>query len=164
MYGADIARGYRVVNHDARDAAALREVATDPRGASVAIHRAYLDAEVRIVTGFIEPHLFAGYSGGGKGMMPGVAGRAAIMSNHSAAMVGHARATFGVTEGNPIFEEMRRFALGDRSDVPAERDDGRRAARDRRLRGRPRRGARRGASRPAAGRRWSRSRPRSTSS
>ena len=111
MYGADIARGYRVVNHDARDAAALREVATDPRGASVAIHRAYLDAEVRIVTGFIEPHLFAGYSGGGKGVMPGVAGRAAIMSNHSAAMVGHARATFGVTEGNPIFEEMRRFAL-----------------------------------------------------
>ena len=111
MYGAEIARGYRVVNHDARDAATLREVATDPRGAPVTIHRAYLEADVRIVTGFIEPHLFAGYSGGGKGVMPGIAGREAIMSNHSAAMVGDPRATFGVTAGNLIFEEMRRFAL-----------------------------------------------------
>ena len=72
---------------------------------------ALLEADVRIVTGFIEPHLFAGYSGGGKGVMPGIAGREAIMSNHSAAMVGDPRATFGVTAGNPIFEEMRRFAL-----------------------------------------------------
>lgn len=111
MYGAEIATGYRVVNHDARDRATLREVATDPRGASVAVNREYLDADVRIVTGFIEPHVFAGYSGGGKGVMPGLAGREAVLSNHSAAMVGHPRATFGVTEGNPVFEEMRRFAL-----------------------------------------------------
>ena len=111
MYGAEIAARYRVVNHDARDAGSVRAVATDPRGVPVTIRHDYLDADVRIVTGFIEPHLFAGYSGGGKGVMPGIAGRETIMSNHSASMVGHPRATFGVTEGNPIFEEMRRFAL-----------------------------------------------------
>jgi nickel-dependent lactate racemase len=111
MYGAAIAGRYRTVNHDAREPSTLREVAVDPRGVPVTINRAYLDADVRIVTGFIEPHLFAGYSGGGKGVMPGIAGRDTIMSNHSAAMVGHSNATFGVTDGNPIFEEMRRFAL-----------------------------------------------------
>ncbi len=111
MYGSEIAARYRVVNHDSRDPSTLREIATDPRGAPVLIQRDYLDADLRIVTGFIEPHLFAGYSGGGKGVMPGVAGRETVMSNHSASMVGHPNATFGVTEGNPIFEEMRRFAL-----------------------------------------------------
>ena len=111
MYGAEIVTRYRVLNHDSRDPSTLRQIATDPRGAPVLIQRDYLDADLRIVTGFIEPHLFAGYSGGGKGVMPGVAGRETVMSNHSASMVGHPNATFGVTEGNPIFEEMRRFAL-----------------------------------------------------
>ena len=111
MYGEAIVARYRVVNHDSRDPLTLREVATDPRGAPVLIQRDYLDAELRIVTGFIEPHLFAGYSGGGKGVMPGIAGRETIMSNHSASMVGDPSASFGVTAGNPIFEEMRRLAL-----------------------------------------------------
>ena len=111
MYGEEIVRRYRIVNHDSRETAALRQIATDPRGEPVLIRRDYLDADLRIVTGFIEPHLFAGYSGGGKGVMPGIAGRETVMSNHSASMVGHPNATFGISEGNPIFEEMRRFAL-----------------------------------------------------
>ena len=111
MYGEEIVGRYRIVNHDSRETSALREIATDPRGEPVLIRRDYLDADLRIVTGFIEPHLFAGYSGGGKGVMPGIAGRETVMSNHSASMVGHPNATFGISEGNPIFEEMRRFAL-----------------------------------------------------
>ncbi len=111
MYGEEIVRRYRIVNHDSRETSALRRIATDPRGEPVLIRRDYLDADLRIVTGFIEPHLFAGYSGGGKGVMPGIAGRETVMSNHSASMVGHPNATFGISEGNPIFEEMRRFAL-----------------------------------------------------
>lgn len=111
MYGEEIVRRYRIVNHDSRETEALLEIATDPRGEPVLIRRDYLDADLRIVTGFIEPHLFAGYSGGGKGVMPGIAGRETVMSNHSASMVGHPHATFGISEGNPIFEEMRRFAL-----------------------------------------------------
>lgn len=111
MYGEEIAGRYRIVNHDSRETSALREIARDPRGEPVLIRRDYLDADLRIVTGFIEPHLFAGYSGGGKGVMPGIAGRETVMSNHSASMVGHPSATFGISDGNPIFEEMRRFAL-----------------------------------------------------
>ncbi len=111
MYGEEIVRRYRIVNHDSRETSALRQIATDPRGEPVLIRRDYLDADLRIVTGFIEPHLFAGYSGGGKGVMPGIAGRETVMSNHSASMVGHPNATFGISEGNPIFEEMRRFGL-----------------------------------------------------
>ena len=111
MYGEEIVRRYRIVNHDSRETSALRQIATDPRGGPVLIRSDYLDAGLRIVTGFIEPHLFAGYSGGGKGVMPGIAGRETVMSNHSASMVGHPNATFGISEGNPIFEEMRRFAL-----------------------------------------------------
>ncbi|MYA20102.1 MAG: nickel-dependent lactate racemase [Chloroflexi bacterium] len=111
MYGEEIVRRYRIVNHDSREASALRRIATDPRGEPVLIRRDYLDADLRIVTGFIEPHLFAGYSGGGKGVMPGIAGRETVMSNHSASMVGNPNATFGISEGNPIFEEMRRFGL-----------------------------------------------------
>ncbi len=78
---------------------------------AVWLNREYLKADVRIVTGFVEPHLFAGYSGGGKGVMPGIAGAEAIMANHDARMIGHPKATWCVTEGNPIFEEMRDIAL-----------------------------------------------------
>jgi nickel-dependent lactate racemase len=66
---------------------------------------------VRIVTGFIEPHFFAGFSGGPKGIMPGVAGLQTVMSNHGAENLGDPNATFGVTKGNPIWEEMRDIAL-----------------------------------------------------
>ena len=54
----------------------------------VELCRAYVEADVRIVTGFVEPHLFAGYSGGAKGVMPGVAGADIVMSNHGAANLG----------------------------------------------------------------------------
>jgi nickel-dependent lactate racemase len=63
------------------------------------------------VTGFIEPHFFAGFSGGPKGIMPGLAGLKTVISNHSAQNLADPRATFGVTRGNPVWEEMRDIAL-----------------------------------------------------
>ena len=111
ILGPELADAYEVVDHDARDVTTLSHVATSPRGGEVSINRRYLEAEVRIVTGFVEPHLFAGYSGGGKAVLPGVAGAEAVMSNHAADMIGHPRAAWCTTEGNPIFEEMRDIAL-----------------------------------------------------
>ena len=111
MLGAEIAAAYEIVNHDARDEATLEHVATTARGAEVRMNARYLNADVRIVTGFVEPHIFAGYSGGGKAVLPGVAGTEIVMSNHSAEMLGHPKATWCVTEGNPVFEEMRDIAL-----------------------------------------------------
>jgi len=111
ILGPEIAGSYEVVNHDARDESTLSYVATTARGVEVWMNGHYLEAEVRIVTGFVEPHLFAGYSGGGKGILPGVAGAGIVMSNHGADMIGHPKATWCVSEGNPIFEEQRDIAL-----------------------------------------------------
>ena len=83
-------------------------------GHPVRITRAYMEADVRILTGFIEPHFFAGFSGGPKAVLPSLAGAESVFSNHGAAMIGHPSATWAVTEGNPIWEEMREVALATR--------------------------------------------------
>jgi nickel-dependent lactate racemase len=75
------------------------------------INRHLVEADFRIITGFIEPHFFAGFSGGPKGIMPGCAGLQTVMSNHGASNIGHPRATFGITHGNPLWEELRDIAL-----------------------------------------------------
>ncbi len=111
ILGAEIAARYRIVDHDARDRSTQRFLFTTPRGVEVWVQRDYMDAGLRILTGFVEPHLFAGYSGGGKAMMPGICGAEAIMANHDARMIGHPKATWCSTDGNPIFEEMRDIAL-----------------------------------------------------
>ena len=111
MYGEAIVDRYRCVNHDAHDRAALVELGRTRAGGQILVNRTYMEASVRIVTGFIEPHFFAGFTGGPKGIMPGICGAPLIMRNHGAAMIAHPQATWGVTRGNPIFEEMLEVAL-----------------------------------------------------
>ncbi len=106
MLGAEVLRRCRVVQHEARRPETLVRVG-ESRGVAVELCRAYVEADVRIVTGFVEPHLFAGYSGGAKGVMPGVAGAEIVMSNHDAANLAHPLARWLVTDGNPVFEEMQ---------------------------------------------------------
>ncbi len=84
---------------------------TNKRGASISINRHYMQAKVRILTGFVEPHVFAGYSGGGKAVLPGIAGAEAVMSNHSGPMVGHPKSTWCSVKDNPIFQGIREVAL-----------------------------------------------------
>jgi len=110
MLGREIASRYRVVQHEARRPETLATVGSSSRGVPVELCRAYVEADVRIVTGFVEPHLFAGFSGGPKGVMPGVAGAQIVMSNHGAANLSHPRARWCVTDGNPVFEEMQAVA------------------------------------------------------
>jgi len=114
MVGPEVLDGYRIVQHAARDRDSLAFVTTSAGGAEVLVNAEYLRADVKILTGFVEPHLFAGYSGGGKAVLPGVAGADIIMSNHGAAMLSHPKATWCETVGNPIFEEMRDVALATR--------------------------------------------------
>lgn len=102
---------YRVLNHEGENPAELKAFGTTREGVPALINRHLADADVRIVTGFIEPHFFAGFSGGPKGIMPGVAGLETVMSNHGYRNIGDPKATFGITEGNPIWEEMRDIAL-----------------------------------------------------
>lgn len=110
MLGAEVVHRYRVLQHDAWDGANLVEVARNHQGRPVRVHRAYVEASVRILTGFIEPHFFAGFSGGPKAVLPGIADIDAILDNHGAGMIAHPQATWAVTEGNPIWEEMQKVA------------------------------------------------------
>jgi nickel-dependent lactate racemase len=111
MLGDTIVDNYRCLQHDANDDANLVSLGTTSRGHPVRVNRQYLEANVRILTGFIEPHFFAGFSGGPKGVLPSIAGAESVHSNHSYEMIAHPKATWGVTEGNPIWEEMREVAL-----------------------------------------------------
>ena len=106
-----VVRDYQVLNHEPENPAALVQFGTTRDGTPALINRHFAEASVRIVTGFIEPHFFAGFSGGPKGIMPGVAGLETVMSNHGARNIGDPKSVFGVTVGNPIWEEMRDIAL-----------------------------------------------------
>jgi nickel-dependent lactate racemase len=111
MLTPGVVRNYRVVNHDAEDPAGLVQFGVTHDGTPALINRHAAEADVRIITGFIEPHFFAGFSGGPKGLAPGVAGLKTVMSNHGARNIGHPKAAFGITEGNPLWEELRDIAL-----------------------------------------------------
>jgi nickel-dependent lactate racemase len=106
-----VARGYRVLNHEPENPAVHVQVGKMRSGAPAMINRHVAEADVRIITGFIEPHIFAGFSGGPKGIMPGTASLETVMSNHGVRNIDDPKATFGVTEGNPVWEEMRDIAL-----------------------------------------------------
>ena len=111
MLTPEIAANYRVLNHEPENPDVLVQVGTTADGTPALLNRHIVEADLRIITGFIEPHFFAGFSGGVKGIMPGCAGLDTVMSNHSAKNIGDPQATFGVTEGNPLWEELRDIAL-----------------------------------------------------
>ena len=111
MLGDDIVDGYRCLQHDSHDEQNLIPLGKTSWGNPIRVNRQYLEADVRILTGFIEPHFFAGYSGGPKAVLPSLAGFESVGSNHSAANIAHPNATWGKTEGNPIWEEMNEVAL-----------------------------------------------------
>ncbi|PKO22689.1 MAG: hypothetical protein CVU38_08010 [Chloroflexi bacterium HGW-Chloroflexi-1] len=114
MLGDGIVDRYRVSQHDAWDDANLVEVTRNRLSRPVRVNRAYMNASVRILTGFIEPHIFAGFSGGPKAVLPGICDFETILDNHDAAMIADPNATWAVTEacpeqgrgGNPIWQEM----------------------------------------------------------
>jgi nickel-dependent lactate racemase len=110
MLGADLLSRYRVVNHDARNPSQLRSIGTTRRGVAAAINHEFLDADIRITTGTVEPHFFAGFSGGPKMVAPGLASIDTVLTLHDAARIGHPLATWAVTEGNPIHDDVRDIA------------------------------------------------------
>jgi nickel-dependent lactate racemase len=79
-------------------------------GNEIWIHQEYLRCDVRILTGFIEPHFFAGFSGGGKAVMPGLALLETILRNHHARNIDHPNAASCVALGNPVWEGIRAAA------------------------------------------------------
>ena len=111
MLGDRIVDEYCCLQHNAFDDTILVPMGNTKLGHPVRINKQFLEADVRILTGFIEPHFFAGFSGGPKGVLPALAGAESVMTNHGRAMIANERAAWGITEGNPIWEEMREVAL-----------------------------------------------------
>lgn len=116
ILGPEIATGYRVVSHDARDFAAHRAVGTTRRGTPVYVDERFVAADLHITLGFIEPHIMLGFSGGRKLIVPGVAAQETIKVIHSPRFMREPRATEGSIEGNPLHEELLEAAALARHD------------------------------------------------
>jgi len=115
MLGDGVVDRYRILQNDADDRASHVLVGTTgrgpgPGGNDIWLHRAFVACDVKILTGFIEPHFFAGFSGGGKAVMPGLALLETVMRNHSAQHLDHPRTRWGIREGNPLWEEIHEAA------------------------------------------------------
>jgi lactate racemase len=105
LIGPEVVARYAVVDHDADrgDHVAVGEV----DGTPVLLQREYVEADVRIVTGFVEPHFFAGFSGGPKAVCPGLAAAETILEAHHPRRIADAQATFVTREGNPVHDFVR---------------------------------------------------------
>jgi nickel-dependent lactate racemase len=101
---------FRVENHDARDDAAHVDLGPTAAGTPVKLDRRFVEADLKLVTGLVEPHFMAGYSGGRKVIAPGVAHKDTITTFHSARFMSHPRAVSCVLEGNPLHEEQLAIA------------------------------------------------------
>jgi nickel-dependent lactate racemase len=100
-----------VVQHDAFDRSRHSQLGTVLGTATPAlVETAFLEHDVRITTGFIEPHFFAGFSGGPKMVAPGLAAIETVLDLHSAARIGHPSASWGITQGNPVHDAVRDIA------------------------------------------------------
>ncbi len=110
MLGPELAGRLRVINHDARDASMLTWCGEHGDGVPVWLNRHWAAADVKITTGFVEPHFFAGFSGGPKLVAPGLAGLDTTLTLHDARRIGSERATWAVCEGNPVHDDVRAIA------------------------------------------------------
>jgi nickel-dependent lactate racemase len=110
MLGDSIVDYCRIVQHDCLDQDNLLYLGLTQFGHEIWLNRMFCEAKVKILTGFIEPHFFAGFSGGPKAVLPGVAGEATILGNHSGPMLAHPSTNWGITEGNPVWEEINEVA------------------------------------------------------
>jgi len=111
ILGVDIHKTYRVIQHDCHSKENLVPLGTSSGGYEILVNRIFMDSSIKILTGFIEPHLFAGFSGGPKAVLPGIAGFETITSNHSARMIDDEGSGFAKTTGNPLWENMLEAAL-----------------------------------------------------
>jgi lactate racemase len=110
MLGAGVLDRVDVVNHDARDDSALVDLGTAGAGVPLELNRVWVDADLRITTGFVEPHFFAGFSGGPKMVAPGLAGLRTVMTLHDASRIGDPAATWGPVKDNPVHQDIRACA------------------------------------------------------
>ena len=111
LVGEEIAKTYRCENHFGKDRDQHEYLGTTPNGVPAWIDSRYTQADLKIATGLIEPHLMAGYSGGRKLICPGIAALETVKVWHGPRFLEHPDADCGIVEGNPVHEENTRIAL-----------------------------------------------------
>lgn len=105
-FGEDIVKNEKIVIHDCDDRENLVNIGTLPSGGECVINRLAVEADLLVAEGFIEPHFFAGFSGGRKSVLPGVAARETVLANHCSEFIAHPCSHTGILEGNPIHADM----------------------------------------------------------
>ena len=103
LVGREIMDHYNIVNHYCRKPEEYRKI-DEIDGAPIEINNHYLDADLKILTGLIEPHFYAGYSGGRKAILPGISSFETMKFMHSYKMMEHPKVTNCLLEGNPFHE------------------------------------------------------------
>lgn len=106
ILGEDIARAFPVVQNDAFDLGTQAVAGRTSSGNEIRLNAEFLRSDLKVLTGLIEPHLFAGFSGGAKAVLPGMAGLTSILRNHGAPMISDPRAIYGVMDENPIAKDI----------------------------------------------------------
>ena len=105
-FGEEIVKNEKIYIHDCDETEKLVNIGVLPSGGICEINSLASEADLLVAEGFIEPHFFAGFSGGRKSVLPGVAGRATVLANHCSEFIAHKKARTGVVQGNPIHEDM----------------------------------------------------------
>jgi len=110
ILGEDVVRNYDIIQNEAHNSGLFEYVGTTSSGNEILLNREILKCDIKILTGFIEPHFFAGFSGGGKALVPGMAFVHTIKYNHSIKNLSHENVKWGITYGNPLWEEIMEAA------------------------------------------------------
>jgi lactate racemase len=105
-FGPEMLKNEKIVIHDCRDEASMINAGRLPSGGDLVINKMAMEADLLLAEGFIEPHLFAGFSGARKSVLPGIVSEVTVMANHCAEFVAHEKARPGILEGNPMHEDM----------------------------------------------------------
>ncbi len=105
-FGAEIVANENIYIHDCDEREKLVNIGKLPSGGDCEVNSIAYNADLLVAEGFIEPHFFAGFSGGRKSVLPGVAGRATVLANHCAEFIAHPNARTGILKENPIHEDM----------------------------------------------------------
>jgi nickel-dependent lactate racemase len=105
-YGDKIVDKENIVIHDSRDRDNMVKVGILPSGGELVLNRLAMEADLLVAEGFIEPHFFAGFSGGRKSILPGIASKETILANHCSEFIAHPKARAGILKDNPIHEDM----------------------------------------------------------
>ena len=105
-FGENIVQNEKIYIHDCDERDMLVNIGTLPSGSACEINRLAYEADLLVAEGFIEPHFFAGFSGGRKSVLPGIAGRSTVLGNHCSEFIAHPSARTGILENNPLHIDM----------------------------------------------------------